>query len=479
VSTDLQSRDLRDRVLAALRRRPVQPFPPHDRTHPDEPARTAAELVTLAGMYVAEPFLTLEEARRRLGVDRARHATLLRAFTEVPELREAVLTGPTQKYWAKTVLPLEQSGSLDAVLRGVPRYPRMIGFYPGPTCMLRCGFCGRLTGVRYETPAIASGNETFAAIIDELPTDDPERLHISGGLEPLTNPGTGELVRRAAARGFNVTCYTNAFALTPGTLERQPGLWDLGALRVSLYGTDEQEYSGTTGRRGAFTRVRANLLDYQRLVRRRGYGPALGFNYVILPEQVHRITRLVDLIAELDEACPERPVAFLNLREEYSGRPGAGGLSTEDREELRGALGAFERRVRERAPGLRVDYGYALHALREGTAAVLPRLGHAELRPGAHPQVALQVDPLGNVFLYREAAFPGLPGADRYVAGRVSPTVGLGQVIEDFVASGRRIAAEPGDELFLDGFDQVVTARLRQLESDLAAGWGVARGLLR
>jgi dTDP-4-amino-4,6-dideoxy-D-glucose ammonia-lyase len=83
------------------------------------------------------------------------------------------------------------------------------------------------------------------------------------------------------------------------------------------------------------------------------------------------------------------------------------------------------------------------------------------------------------VFLYREAAFPGLAGADRYVAGRVTAATGLGDVVSAFVTSGRRVAARPGDELFLDGFDQVVTARLRQLESDVAAGWGAHRGLLR
>lgn len=36
-----------------------------------------------------------------------------------------------------------------------------------------------------------------------------------------------------------------------------------------------------------------------------------------------------------------------------------------------------------------------------------------------------------------------------------------------------------GDELYLDAFDQVVTARLRQLEADVDAGWAAYRGLLR
>lgn len=468
--TDARTDVLRGRTLAALH---------HRITDPAERNRTADELVRLTAMYIAEPFLTAEVARRRLEAGRDRYAALLHAFGLVPELRTAVLTGATQKYWAKTILPLEQSGALDEVLRGEPGYPRFVGFYPGPVCMLRCGFCARLTGERYPGSAIAGGNENFARVIDEMPLDDPDRLHISGGLEPLTNPGTGALIRRAARRGLRVTCYTNAFALTGATLDRQPGLLDLGVLRVSLYGTDEPEYAGTTSRPGAFDRVRRNLIGFQRRVRDRGHGPVLGFNYVILPAQVHRLARLADFIGDLNDACPGRPVSFLNLREEYSGRPGGGSLSGADRAELGQALESFEKRVAERAPTLQVDYGYALHALRMDAPAVLPRLAHDELRPGAHLPVSAQMDLLGNVFVYREAAFPGLAGADRYVAGRVDATTGLGDVVSAFVTGGRRILPRPGDEFFLDGFDQVVTARLRQLERDIADGWGAHRGLLR
>ena len=93
--------------------------------------------------------------------------------------------------------------------------------------------------------------------------------------------------------------------------------------------------------------------------------------------------------------------------------------------------------------------------------------------------MAVQIDLLGDVYLYREAGFPGLPGADRYIAGRLGPGTGLIDVIDDFVRTGRAVDPRPGDEYFLDGFDQVVTARLRQLEADTAAGWADHRGLLR
>jgi dTDP-4-amino-4,6-dideoxy-D-glucose ammonia-lyase len=101
------------------------------------------------------------------------------------------------------------------------------------------------------------------------------------------------------------------------------------------------------------------------------------------------------------------------------------------------------------------------------------------MRPTVHPQLAVQVDLLGDVYLYREAGFPGLAGADRYIAGRVRPGLGLGEVVRRFVTAGRRIGPRPGDEYFLDGFDQVATARLRQLEADTADGWSAERGFLR
>jgi dTDP-4-amino-4,6-dideoxy-D-glucose ammonia-lyase len=101
------------------------------------------------------------------------------------------------------------------------------------------------------------------------------------------------------------------------------------------------------------------------------------------------------------------------------------------------------------------------------------------MRPTAHPQVAVQVDLLGDVYLYREAGFPDLDGAHRYIAGRVTSDHSLHDVLREFVESGREVEPAPGDEYFLDGFDQSVTARLNQLDQDVADGWGRFRGLVR
>lgn len=441
-------------------------------------ASHADDLVRLACLYGAAPFTPLEDARRELAVDRDTFARLLDVFTRVPDLRAAVMAGPAGKYWSNTVLPLERQGVIDNIMRNRIVYPHIVALYPGPTCMFRCHFCVRMTGARYEHSSVADGNARFAAVINEMPTTNPYAMYISGGLEPLTNPGLGALITRAAGRGFRLVLYTNSFALTEQTLRRQPGLWDLDAVRTSLYGLDDAEYEATTGKRAAFGRVRANLLRFQRLRAERESPVRLGFSYIVLPGRAGRLLDLADFIAELNEAAPGRPVDFLNLRQDYSGRPD-GSLSAPERAELQDALGAFEDRVTAILPSLDVDYGYALQSLKQGADAELIRVRHERMRPRAHIQAGVQIDLLGDVYLYREAGFPGLPGARRYIAGRVGPQNSLARVVEEHVTSGRQIIPAPGDEFFMDGFDQVVTARLNQVEADMAAGWEATRGFLR
>ncbi len=437
-----------------------------------------AQLSELVQRYGRSPFTPLETARHELGVDRDTFARLLTTVEQRPDLRAAVTAGPSGKYWTNTILPLERKGVIDNVLDRKVVYPRIIALYPGPTCMFRCHFCVRVTGARYEQSALADGNDMFASVIDEVPPDNPFAMYVSGGLEPLTNPRLGELVARAAGRGFKLVLYTNAFALTEQTLGRQPGLWDLHGLRTSLYGLDDEEYQETTGKRAAFGRVKANLIRFQQLRAERDRPVRLGFSYLVLPGRAGRLLDLVDFIAELNAAAPQHPVDFLDLREDYSGRPD-GKLSGAERDELQDALVAFAARVADRAPALQVDYGYALQSLKEGAESELIRIGAADMRPSAHIQAGVQIDVLGDVYLYREAGFPGLPGAQRYIAGRVGPGRSLAQVVEDYVHRDAAIDPVPGDEFFLDGFDQVLTARLNQLESDIAAGWQDHRGFLR
>jgi dTDP-4-amino-4,6-dideoxy-D-glucose ammonia-lyase len=148
-------------------------------TAPDHTS-TAEHLVALAQAYAEDPFLPLEQVRTRLGAERPRFGDLLRLFGRIPELRTAVESGPAGKYWTNTILLLERSGAWSAALEHRPTFPRIVGLYPGPTCMFRCHFCVRVTGARYPQAALADGNALLASVIDEMPVDDPTALYVSG-----------------------------------------------------------------------------------------------------------------------------------------------------------------------------------------------------------------------------------------------------------------------------------------------------------
>ena len=105
--------------------------------------------------------------------------------------------------------------------------------------------CAR-PGVQYQTEDIIPGNELFRQLFAEAPRDLPRRFYLSGGLEPLTNPGLAEVVRFAAGFGHRMQLYTNAMMLTQRFLEKNEGLWHLDTLRISLYGADDETAQLTT-----------------------------------------------------------------------------------------------------------------------------------------------------------------------------------------------------------------------------------------
>lgn len=441
-------------------------------------SRRSEDLVKLARLYAQNPFARLSEAQRMLRVDRSEFTYLMKLFSLEPGLRSAIVGGPGGQYWTNTILPLEAKGVLNAVLEGRPTFPAIVGLYPGLSCMFRCHFCVRVTGAKYDAASLDDGVKRLAKVIDEVPTDDPHMMYMSGGLEPLTNPKLGELATRASSRGLKVTLYTNAFTLTERNLERQPGIWDFDAIRTSLYGLDDEEYETTVGKPRAFERVKDNLVRFVQLRSKYDRTTRLGISYLILPNRARRLSALVDFLLRLRESSPNGGVDFLNLRQDYSGRVD-GELNSSDREELLEGLGKFDAMISAELPELTVDYGYALNSMLHGVEAKLPRITADQMRPKAHPQVSVQVDLLGDVYLYREAGFPDLPGASRYICGQVNEQTGVSRIVDRFVQHGEKISALEGDQYFLDGFDQVVTARLNQMSDDIADGWGDARGFLR
>lgn len=435
----------------------------------DQHAGLAARVVAA---YMRDPFVPHRTLADELGLDAPTFAALSAALRDSAFAQSLMLEhGESRKYWQNTLLPLLRAGVVDRVLDRTASYPLRVGVYAGVSCMFQCNFCGRVPDAKYRASTIDSGSALLLQMIRSAPADVRERFYFSGGLEPLTNPRIGELVAAAAGRGFHPSLYTNGFMLTEQLVERQPGLWQLDALRVSLYGVDEATYLQTTQRSEAFARVVANVRRFLELRERRGGKPRVGVNFVVQTGRISEVDRLFDVL----ETLPG--LDFVTLREDYARPPGQG-LRADERSKLLTFFDRIDERLaRPTMNHLKVDFGYALEAIKRGNFdAELRLVRDEELRPHGHPQASVVVDLHGDVFLYREAGFIARPGADRYIIGRVSDEMPLDAIVARFLARPEGIAPHPGDVAFLDAYDHVVSTLLRQAEDDIAFGVPFAKG---
>ncbi len=443
--------------------------------------RLGAVAYDLVATQSNDPFVTQEDllAGRGLGGVSAR---ILGVAIRRSPLCQRLLTsgGRGRKYTANTILPALRSGSIDAALHGRVLLPFRIGLYPGQSCMFNCTFCGRNPTAVYRNGSVDPGTQRFEQLLRQVDAgDDPHRFYLSGGLEPLTNRFVGRLAEAGADAGHALSLYTNGFMLTPALLRRQPGLWRLRSLRISLYGVDQETSAEVTGRASSFPRVRANAVDLLRARDEAGSNLQVGFNFVVLPDRVEQVLRLVELIGEMNAEGGGRPIDFLTLREDFSASGPDQGLSPTDREQLRDVFDRVEARCTEPdLAGLKIDYGYGLDALRRGVAGEHLRMVTAgSLRPYAHPQVSVVIDLLGDVYAYREAGFLDRPGADRYRLGRIDDDHSLTDVIRKWL-DGPGVEPRAGDERYLDIFDHVIALTLAQADADVRFGSPLGRSLV-
>jgi dTDP-4-amino-4,6-dideoxy-D-glucose ammonia-lyase len=427
-----------------------------------------------------DAFASAVDISRRIGATSDEYGRLSDAIAAWNPGQKLIMAGGrARKYWTNTIAPLLYNRVIAGTIENQPSYPFRIGIYPGLSCMFRCSFCGRVDGVRYERESAAPGLSQFVGLMDAAPKDDPYRFYISGGLEPLTNPHIGEMISAGAARGFKLSMYTNALMLTPMTFSRQPGLWSLDVLRVSLYGTDAESARAVTGHPNSFDQVVKNIVELLRLREERRSPIRIGINHVLLPKASSAIASLANLLTRIrKEAGTTRGLDFLTLREDYNVKSETS-LSLSEREDMRRALVALIDRtsVGGDLADLTVDLGYALEPLVEGWPAQALKFASDEiLRAEGYPQVSVAIDVLGDVYMYREAAFPQRQGGERYIIGRLGRDGSMLDIITNWVKSGCRIVARPGDAGFLDIFDHVVTRLFDLASKDLAAGFPVHKG---
>jgi dTDP-4-amino-4,6-dideoxy-D-glucose ammonia-lyase len=432
--------------------------------------------------FSQSPWTTQAQIQESTGLQTAALRALNAAIRDSALLQQLMVQeGSGQKYWA-TIIPMIRSGALRAVLTNTYRFPLRTGIYPGVSCMFFCGFCGRNPSARYAFESAPSGNAMFEEVFASTPRDRECTFSFSGGLEPLTNPGLGELIQRAKWHGIRVPLITNGYMLAPQYLKRQPGLWGLDSLRVSLYGIHEASYHAVTRVHGAFEQVKRNVIAFLRMRNEQNPTLQFGLNFIILRSCTEQALGVLDLIGEINASVTNgRGVDFLTLREDFSVTE-AEGLTPEERARLIDVFRIFRQRWQTEAilSDLQVDFGYALFPLSEGVAGdSLAMVTHHQMRPKAYPQLSVVIDLLGDVYLYREAGFLDRPGAERYKIGTISTMRSLEQVIRDFLDHGQPIEPLPTDPVLLDAFDHIATMLINQAESDAAMGIPFNEGPIR
>lgn len=429
----------------------------------------ASRMFRIAHRFSLDPWTTQETILAEEGLSKEELLSLNAALRDSGFYQDLIVReGIAKKYW-ETVLPLTQSGSIHSVLTNGYQFPLRVGIYAAVSCMFYCSFCGRNTAVRYAGKDIAPGNEMFDAVFAAMPAGI-STLSLGGGLEPLTNPKLDNVIASAKRHGHRVPLVTNGYMLTPGFVRKHRGLWDLDVFRISCYGVDEDSYVEVTQRRGAFALVKENIIEFLKERNRRQSPLKVGLNFIVLVNTIDRVLRLLDLVIEIREAVGGPGIDFLTLREDFS-VPETEGLTACERASLVEIFAEFNKRRARQCPDLKVDFGYALYPLSQGIVSKpLAMVTHEGMLPRAYPQVSVAIDILGDVYLYRDAAFLERPGADRYIIGRVTKERSLEQVVREFLESGREIPPYPDDPALMDAFDHVVTLLIQQAKADEAVG---------
>ena len=467
--------EIPDHVVRVLRHHLVDPLVRHRVVEgpkdTDGLNRSVAQAFRIVHRLSRQPFTTQSTLLASEGLGVSQLVRLNAAMRDSPLVQRLMTEeGTARKYWG-TIIPLVETGALATVLDNTYRFPLRLGVYAAVSCMFSCNFCGRMENpdARYSGRDVEPGNELFRRTFELMPVG-ASTLSLGGGLEPLTNPRLDDVIRAAKACGHRVPLVTNGFMLTPTHVARHEAFWDVDILRLSLYGVDETSYQAVTKKRGAFDMVTSNVVAFLRERARRGGGPKVGFNFVVQTDAVDQVLKTLDVIADIDEACGGHGVDFLTLREDFS-IPQGEGLSPDERHRLVTVFEEFADRRHRELPGLSVDFGYALYPLSEGVVGPgLAMVDHTGMLPKAYPQISVAIDLLGDVYLYRDAAFPDRPGVDRCRIGAITTERSLEDVVRTFLETGTDIESQPHDPAVMDAFDHVVTKLVHQANADRRTG---------
>lgn len=434
----------------------------------DQLNKTLESIISIIDHYIKSPFVTQRQISEALLMSVSDLIKLNTVIRNNEFIQDCIVNDiRNEQYWKNTILPLNQTGTIDKVLSNEYGFPLRIGLHIGQSCMFWCTFCGRNMEKNsyYDRRKLADTSKHVINVLKTAPNNDPYRFYLSGGLETLTNPYLMDMINAGADRGFKLSLYTNAYMLTKDYVDKHPDLWRLEVLRISLYGSNDEVYKAVTKHPKGFQRVKQNAIDFLKTRGDNNKTTRFGFNYVVLPGYEEDVLAVIDLIEEINKAAGYQ-INFLTLREDF--KTPNDHTTFGNREKLKQVFAKVEqRRQGEWLNQLHIDYGYALNALRTGVdSPTMHCITESQMRPKGFPQVDLVVDAYGCVFLYREAGFLDRPGNDRYIIGQVDENNTLEDIVNHWLLHGEPIVVQQGDTEFMDSYEHIVSLIVNQNEED-------------
>jgi len=384
--------------------------------------------------------------------------------------------GVGKKYW-NTIIPFAKT--TEKTLTNSYAFPQRIALFPGVSCMFYCGFCGRDQSQKYPMSILEDSQKTFENLFSQIPSTTA--LSISGGLEPLTNSRIGKIISSAKSNNIKVPLITNGFSLSENFLKKNPGIWELDSLRISLYGVDKKSYEFITRVAKSYEIVKKNTINFLKLRNKINKNLKFGFNFIIIPENINQLDGVITLINEINQNVDNgEGINFLTLRDDYQSVTGneiefdenrkyrlESKMNHNLRKLLIDRLAEFEINKKKMCPNLYVDYGYSLEALSNNIFdKELVKVSHKNMRNFGFTQMSVAIDLYGDVFIFREAGFLNRSGNEKFIIGRISKDKDLQEVIKDFLKKNKPINYDFQDERFMDSFDHVLTSLVNQAEHD-------------
>lgn len=436
------------------------------------------DLVTqLIHLNATDPFIKQENISKLLSISKDDLIYYNSILRKVPEFQKFMTNfGVASKFLKNTIFPVIQSGSLESYTKKKNIFPFKVGLFPGLSCMFKCTFCGRNYDAVYDRSKLDQGMDMFNKLILEAPKNDDYRFYIAGGLEPLTNPRIGELINDLAKAGFKSSMYTNAYMLTDKYLKKNEALFNLDYLRISIYGTKDEDYVQTTKHLKGFKQVFSNIPNYLKLRNNVKSKTKFGLNYIILKKYTQKLQELIDKIIEINKevGLNKNNFDFLTLREDFSIHSDK--YSEDDKIKLSQILKSVDKQTQTEKflKDLYIDYGFALDGLKKGyikNSLADSFVSEEEFFTNIGvPHSSVVVDLYGDVYMFREAGFLDRPGAKRYIIGNLIKDGSMQNIIENFNNNNFKVDAKKEDIEYLDAWDHVVIKLANQHDADYKFG---------